>query len=150
MHELKMRSAAFDEHSFIPEEYSHRAGDVSPPLEWSDIPDEAVELVLTCEDPDAPSGAFVHWMLASIPPETDALQAGEPATGAVAGRNDYGRPGYGGPHPPPGDNPHRYVFRLHALSEPSGLAFGFSAQDLRDALEEKVIATGTLVGLFRR
>lgn len=150
MREIKLRSPAFNDHGPIPKEYSHEAGDVSPPLEWSGVPDEAVELVLVCEDPDAPVGTFVHWLLAGIPPETEGLAAGEQPTGAVPGRNDYGTLGYGGPHPPPGDRPHRYVFRLMALSEPSGLEPGFSAEDLDEALRDKVIASGTLVGVYGR
>lgn len=150
MHEMKLRSPAFSDHTLIPREYSHESGDVSPPLEWSDVPDEAVELVLLCEDPDAPSGTFVHWLLAGIPAETTALEPGEVPTAAVSGRNDYGSAGYGGPHPPVGDDPHRYFFRLAALTEPSGLAEGFTAEDLRVAIEEKVVATGNLVGTYGR
>ncbi|WP_103939141.1 YbhB/YbcL family Raf kinase inhibitor-like protein [Thermomonospora echinospora] len=150
MHEIEMRSAAFNDHAMIPREYSHQAGDVSPPLEWTGVPDEAVELVLTCEDPDAPVGTFVHWLVAGIPPETGGVDAGEQVTDAVPGRNDYGTAGYGGPHPPPGDDPHRYFFRLTALAEPSGLRPGFTVDDLREAVEEKVVGTGTLVGTFGR
>jgi Raf kinase inhibitor-like YbhB/YbcL family protein len=145
-----MRSAAFSDHAMIPAEYSHQAGDVSPPLEWSDVPDDAAELVLACEDPDAPAGSFVHWLLAGIPPETDGIGSGEEPAEAVAGRNDYGRLGYGGPHPPAGDEPHRYFFRLYALSEPSELTSGFTAEDLRVALQERIVATGTLVGTYGR
>ncbi|MBA9006791.1 MULTISPECIES: YbhB/YbcL family Raf kinase inhibitor-like protein [Thermomonospora] len=150
MHEIELRSSAFNDHALIPNEYSHAAGDASPPLEWSNVPDETAELVLLCEDPDAPTGTFVHWLLAGIPPETEGLDAGESPTEAVEGRNDYGATGYGGPHPPVGDRPHRYFFRLAALSEPSGLEPGFTAEDYREAIEEKVIGTGTLVGTFGR
>ncbi|MFL6051765.1 MAG: YbhB/YbcL family Raf kinase inhibitor-like protein [Actinoallomurus sp.] len=150
MHEITLRSPAFDDHAEIPKDYSHEAGDVSPPLHWSGVPDEAVELVLRCEDPDAPVGTFIHWLLAAIPPETEGMAAGDPPTDAVPGMNDYGRLGYGGPHPPPGDRPHRYVFQLMALSEPSGLTSGFSAGDLDEAVEDKVMGTGTLVGRYGR
>ncbi|QKW36102.1 YbhB/YbcL family Raf kinase inhibitor-like protein [Actinomadura sp. NAK00032] len=150
MEEMMLRSTAFNDHTLMPSEYSHDSGDVSPPLEWSEPPEEVVELALACEDPDAPAGTFAHWLLAGIDPVTTALDAGEPPTGAVAGRNDYGTAGYGGPKPPAGDDPHRYFFRLYGLSEPSGLRDGFTAEDLRDALQEKVVATGTLVGTFVR
>lgn len=150
MQEITLRSPAFDDHGEIPKEYSHEAGDVSPPLQWSGVPEEAVELVLRCEDPDAPVGTFIHWLLAAIPPETEGMAAGDPPAGAVPGMNDYGRLGYGGPHPPPGDPPHRYVFQLMALSESSGLTSGFSAGDLDEAVEGKVLGTGTLVGLYGR
>lgn len=150
MDEMNLRSPAFDDHTRIPREYSHQAGDVSPPLAWSDVPDEAAELILTCEDPDAPVGTFVHWLLAGISPDAEGVEAGDQPTGAVAGRNDYGGAGYGGPHPPAGDRPHRYFFRVTALSEPSGLTPGFTADDLEDATEDNAIATGTLVGTYGR
>ncbi|KAB2340175.1 YbhB/YbcL family Raf kinase inhibitor-like protein [Actinomadura rudentiformis] len=150
MKEMKLRSAAFHEHTFIPAEYAHDSGDVSPPLEWSGVPEEARELVLVCEDPDAPSGTFVHWLLAGIPPESKGLEAAQPPSGAAEGRNGYGSLGYGGPHPPVGDEPHRYVFRLSALSEPSGLSSGFTAEDLNAVVKVKAIATGTLVGMYGR
>ncbi|RAY15965.1 YbhB/YbcL family Raf kinase inhibitor-like protein [Actinomadura craniellae] len=150
MEQMRIRSAAFADHAIIPPEYSHAAGDVSPPLEWWDVPDEATELVLLCEDPDAPGGTFTHWLLAGIPPETAELAAGERPAGAVEGRNDYGEPGYGGPHPPVGDDPHRYFFRLYALAGPSGLKPGFTAEDLRSGILDDPLATGTAVGRFGR
>jgi Raf kinase inhibitor-like YbhB/YbcL family protein len=148
--EITVRSAAFSDHAMIPGEYSHQAGDVSPPLEWSGVPDETAELVLACEDPDAPAGSFVHWLVAAIPPESEGSEVGADLAESVAGRNDYGRLGYGGPHPPAGDEPHRYFFLLYGLSEPSGLSSGFTAEDLRVALQERVVATGTLVGTYGR
>ncbi|GAA3937744.1 YbhB/YbcL family Raf kinase inhibitor-like protein [Actinomadura viridis] len=150
MYEIEVRSRAFSDHTMIPAEYAHASGDLSPPLEWSRLPEDAVEIALVCVDPDAPRGTFVHWLLAGIPPDTTALEPGETPAGAVAGRNDYGTPGYGGPHPPPGDEPHRYFFRMYGLSEPSGLARGFSIEDFRLAEERKVMATGTLVGTYAR
>ncbi|NKZ09257.1 YbhB/YbcL family Raf kinase inhibitor-like protein [Actinomadura latina] len=150
MEEMMLRSAAFNDHTLMPSDYSHDSGDVSPPLEWSPAPEEVVELALACEDPDAPAGTFAHWLLAGIDPVSTGLDAGERPPEAVAGRNDFGSDGYGGPKPPAGDDPHRYFFRLYGLSEPSGLRDGFTAEDLRDALEEKVVASGTLVGTFAR
>lgn len=150
MDDITLRSRAFGDQEIVPKEYSHDAGDVSPPLEWSGVPDEAVELVLVCDDPDVSAGTFTHWLLAAIPPETEGLEAGDRPHEAVQGRNDYGAPGYGGPHPPPGDAPHHYVFRLLALSERSGLPDGFSAGDLDEATEDKVLTTGVLVGRYGR
>ncbi|OLT19732.1 phosphatidylethanolamine-binding protein [Actinomadura sp. CNU-125] len=150
MKDMTLRSEAFDDHTIIPSEYSHDSGDVSPPLEWSDAPEEVVELALACEDPDAPTGTFAHWLVAGIDPVTTGLDPGERPTGAIVGRNDYGADGYGGPKPPIGDDPHRYYFRLYGLSEPSGLGTGFTAEDLRDAMADKIVASGTLVGTFAR
>lgn len=145
-----LRSPAFNDHTIMPAEYSHESGDLSPPLEWASPPEEVVELTLLCEDPDAPTGTFAHWLLAGIDPATTGVDAGELPTGAVAGRNDFGAAGYGGPMPPAGDDPHRYFFRLYGLAEPSGLGTGFTAEDLRDAVQDKIIASGTLVGTFVR
>ncbi|QFG26629.1 YbhB/YbcL family Raf kinase inhibitor-like protein [Actinomadura sp. WMMB 499] len=150
MKEMTLRSRAFDDHTIIPSDYSHDGGDLSPPLEWSEAPEEVVELTLACEDPDAPSGTFAHWLVAGIDPVTTGLDPGERPTGAILGRNDYGAEGYGGPKPPAGDDPHRYFFRLYGLAEPTGLGTGFTAEDLRDAMQDKIVASGTLVGTFAR
>ena len=149
MADIELRSSAFSDQSAIPQDYSLDAGNISPPLEWSGVPAEAAELALVCEDPDAPGGTFVHWLLAGITPGTRGLGTGEVLTGTVPGRNDYGMSGYGGPHPPPG-KPHHYVFRLYALSQPSGLSQGFTAKDLQRTLKNKVLATGTLTGTYAR
>ncbi|MGP3910789.1 YbhB/YbcL family Raf kinase inhibitor-like protein [Nonomuraea sp. 10N515B] len=134
----------------IPREYSHEAGDVSPALEWAGVPDEAAELVLVCEDPDAPGGTFTHWLVAGIPPDASGLEAGDELKAFTVGRNDFGTQGYGGPHPPPGDAPHRYFFRLYAMPASTGLADGSSAAEFRRATEGKVLASGTLVGTYGR
>lgn len=147
---MMLRSAAFNDHTMIPRRYSHEAGDVSPPLEWSEAPPGTAELALLCEDPDAPTGTFTHWLVTGIPADSDHLDAGVDLGDRHVGRNDFGQRGYGGPHPPAGDDPHRYFFRLYALAEPSGLAGGFSADDLRHAIEGKVLASGTLVGTYGR
>ncbi|MFS2293999.1 MAG: YbhB/YbcL family Raf kinase inhibitor-like protein [Actinomadura sp.] len=147
---MTLSSPVFAAEEFIPVTHAHASGDLSPQLRWSGVPSACRELALTCVDPDAPGGAFVHWMLAGIEPERDVLAAGEEHPWIARGRNDFGRNGYAGPHPPPGDPPHHYVFTLHALREPSGLTSGFSADDMRDALRDNVIETATLVGLYAR
>lgn len=101
------------------------------------------------EDPDAPSGTLVHWVVWGLDPEQPSLDAGQVPAGATQGDTSFGGEGYGGPCPPPGD-PHRYVFRLFALSEPLDLAAGRSAGDLRDALAGTVIAEGAFTGLYGR
>ncbi|MFI0481558.1 YbhB/YbcL family Raf kinase inhibitor-like protein [Actinomadura sp. 9N215] len=151
MEEISLRSPAFADHGPIPSTYSHEAGDLSPGLRWSGVPAACLELVLTCEDPDAPGGTFVHWMLAGIPPGRDGLAAGEERPRIARGRNDFGDNGYGGPHPPPGDPPHRYVFTLYALRRPSGLTSGFSVDDLRARLrDDDVLASASVVGTYAR
>ncbi|WP_411970422.1 YbhB/YbcL family Raf kinase inhibitor-like protein [Saccharothrix longispora] len=147
---LDLRSAAFSDHTLVPERCSRDGGDTSPPLTWSDVPPGTGELALLCEDPDAPGGTFTHWVVTGIPADTTSLAEGALPEGAVAGRNGYGETGWGGPRPPVGDEPHRYFFRLFAVDRPLGLGEGVTADDLRAAVEGRVLATGTLVGLFGR
>ncbi|WP_137812340.1 YbhB/YbcL family Raf kinase inhibitor-like protein [Gandjariella thermophila] len=147
---LVLRSSAFSDHAVIPDRYSFEGGNTSPPLEWADLPPGTRELALVCEDPDAPGGTFVHWVLAGISPETGGIAEGRPPEGAVVGRNGFGRRGWGGPRPPVGDQPHRYFFRLYASDRPLDLGPAPSADDLRAAVSGHELATGTLVGLFAR
>jgi|TARA_B100000959_G_scaffold53292_1_gene55455 hypothetical protein len=100
-------------------------GNTSPEMHWSGTPEGTKSFALTCYDPDAPTGSgFWHWLVVNLPPETTslALGAGDPAagtlpTGALQTRTDFGAPGYGGPCPPQGDHPHRYLFTLFAVKE---------------------------------
>ncbi|XRQ02344.1 YbhB/YbcL family Raf kinase inhibitor-like protein [Actinomadura welshii] len=147
---MTLSSPAFTDDGPIPAAHSHESGDLSPELRWSGVPASCLELVLTCEDPDAPGGTFVHWMLGGIPTERTGLAAGEERPRIARGRNDYGDNGYGGPQPPAGDPPHRYIFTLYALRRPSGLTSGFSMDDLRTALKDNVLASATLVGTYAR
>ncbi|WP_433202827.1 YbhB/YbcL family Raf kinase inhibitor-like protein [Nocardia sp. CA-107356] len=146
----EVRSTAFSDHTTIPDRYSYDGGNVSPPLEWHGIPDGAVELVLLCEDLDAPGGAFTHWVLTGIAPTTTGVGAGASPPKAVAGRNDFGEIGWSGPRPPVGDGPHRYFFRLYALDRSLGFTEETSADVVRSDITEHVLASGTVVGLFAR
>lgn len=146
---MPLRTSAFKDHGMIPDRYSKDGDDVPPPLEWSDVPDGTVELVLLCEDPDAPNATFLHWLVAGIDPGTTSISESAPA-GATAWRNDFGDEGYGGPQPPVGDEPHRYFFRLYALREPLDLPVGTPLEDVKGALAERKLATGTVVGRFAR
>jgi Raf kinase inhibitor-like YbhB/YbcL family protein len=147
---IELRSAAFSDHTIIPERYSRDGGNISPPVEWTYVPAGTAELALICEDPDAPVGTFVHWVVAGISPDcTEIVEGKLPAT-AVVGRNGFGELGWGGPQPPVGDEPHRYFFHLYALDRSLGLREGVSADELRAAIEGHQLAHGTLVGLFCR
>lgn len=134
----------------IPADYTCDGDDTAPTLSWSGVPGAAEALVLVLEDPDAPSGAFVHWLVAGIPPETERLLPGGVPAGAVQGTNGFGDTGYGGPCPPEGDEPHRYVFRVLAVDAELGLEEGFSRDDLTAALEGRAIAQGELVATYGR
>ncbi len=147
---VQLRSPAFNDGAYIPPRFTRDGDDVSPPIEWSDVPDGTAELALVCEDRDSPGDTFLHWLVTGIDPSTSAIAEGEVPPGAVSWENSYGQHGYGGPQPPVGDDAHRYVFRLFALDSPLGLEPGTSIDEVRAALDDKRIATGTLTGLFVR
>ena len=141
---LTVTSSAFGEGEAIPAKHGCDAADVSPALAWSGAPDERTAFAIIVDDPDA--RGFVHWLAADIPAGTTSLEEG--STVGVQGTNDFGRPGYGGPCPPSGS--HRYVFTVHALSETLNLSAGFSADELRAAMEGRILASGQLSGTFER
>jgi Raf kinase inhibitor-like YbhB/YbcL family protein len=147
---MELRSPSFDDNQPIPARHGKDHENLSPALEWSGVPEEAAELAVLCEDPDAPRGTFIHWVLAGLQPTATGLAEGEHPAAAVEGRNDFGEEGYSGPQPPPGDRPHRYFFQVFAASAPLGLVAGASADDLRRALESKELASGTLIGTYQR
>lgn len=151
---IKLTSPSFDHGGSIPVKYTCEGEDVSPPLVWSDVPDGTRSLALVCDDPDAPSGTWVHWVMYDIPPKFSELSEGVPTTevtprGAKQGMNDFKRLGYGGPCPPRGDA-HRYFFRIYALDIAPGLPAGATRADLQRAIEGHVLEQGELVGLYER
>lgn len=150
MDTIELRTPAFNDHGPIPARCAKDGENLSPPLDWSGVPDAAVELILLCEDPDAPGKTFVHWVVAGLDSTITGLAEGQLPQGAVEGANDYGENGYGGPHPPLGDPAHRYFFRLYAVAEALDVAAGVSADEVRRAMQGKEIARGTLVGTYQR
>ncbi|MGH3656571.1 MAG: YbhB/YbcL family Raf kinase inhibitor-like protein [Micromonosporaceae bacterium] len=147
---IELRSTAFNDNTVIPHKYAHDGQNVSPALEWSGVPDDATELLLLCEDPDAPSGTFLHWLVTGIDPTTGGVAEGRTPQGGREWPNDFGETGYGGPQPPRGDPPHRYFFRLYALPEPPRLGPRPSAEDLHAAVDGTALASGNTVGLYQR
>lgn len=147
---MKLVSTEFKDQSRIPQRFTCEGEDISPPLEWSEVPEGSAALALTCEDPDAPRGTFVHWVLWGLDPSMGGLPVGEGAAGAGQGRNDFGRQGYGGPCPPPGHGTHHYQFTLYALRSPITLADGATIAELRQAMEGSVLAEAVLVGIYER
>jgi Raf kinase inhibitor-like YbhB/YbcL family protein len=145
---MKLTSSAFDAGRPIPKRHTGEGEDVSPSLAFQ-APSSTRELCLECDDPDAPKERpFVHWLVAGIP--GDARSLPESVEGLVFGRNDFGKEKWGGPMPPKGHGVHHYHFRLHALNAPSGLAKGFTQDELRDAIRGKVIESAELVGTYER
>ena len=151
-----LASPAFHDRSPIPEKFTCDGADVSPPLAMTDVPSGARSFALICDDPDAPGGTFVHWVLYNLPPHTRSLPEGVPALdalpdlgGARQGRNDFRRVGYGGPCPPPG-KPHRYEFRLYALDTALALKGTPAKADVERAMEGHVLGTARFVGTYER
>ncbi len=151
---MLLTSEAFRDGNPIPMPFTCKGENRSPPLAWSGAPAGTAAFALLMTDPDAPGGEFLHWMVFNLPASISRLDAGQPnnfklTNGAVQGVNDFGRPGYGGPCPPPG-RAHRYVFQLFALDrcvEPRTIV---RAADLHRAMEGRILARATLTGVFRR
>lgn len=136
-----------------------RGGNKSPHLRWEGAPAETKSFAVLCFDPDAPTGSgFWHWVVVNIPPGTTemALDAGNPAAGklpagALQVRTDFGKPGYGGPCPPEGDHPHRYLFTVFAVSEATlPVTADTSAAVVGFQLNFKSLAKATIMGLYKR
>ncbi|MGH9137267.1 MAG: YbhB/YbcL family Raf kinase inhibitor-like protein [Acidimicrobiales bacterium] len=147
---MKLTSPEFADGSPIPTRYTCDGDNVSPPLEWRDLPEGTVALALTCEDPDAPRGTFVHWVLWDLAPTTTRLEVGEVPAGSQEGRNGFGQSGYGGPCPPPGHGTHHYVFSLAALSEAVDVPAGASIDDLRRVTDGSTLEVATLISTYQR
>ncbi len=151
---IEITSAAFGSEGAIPAKYTCDGADASPPLEWAGLPGGTKSLALICDDPDAPVGTWVHWVIYDIPPALSGLPEGVPPSeitpqGAKQGVNDFRRTGYGGPCPPPG-GPHRYFFKLYALDIAPGLPPGASKADLLRVMEGHILGEGALMGRYQR
>jgi len=142
---MELKSPAFEEGADIPKEYTCQGQNISPPLRWSGIPEGTKSLALSCIDPDAPGGDFVHWLVHSIPAEEKNIEAGEKFEG-VEVENDFGKLGYGGPCPPSGR--HRYVFSLYGLSV-EGLA-GVTKDNFAEKFQVVLIEKTELVGFYQK
>jgi Raf kinase inhibitor-like YbhB/YbcL family protein len=147
-------SPSFENGGSIPKKFTCDGADVSPELQLAAPPPGTQSLALIADDPDAPVGTWVHWVLFDLPPETKALPEGvakvdQPPTGGRQGRNDFRKVGYGGPCPPPG-KPHRYFFRVYALDAKVSLKPGASRQELDHAMRGHILGTGELMGKYQR
>lgn len=151
--EITVTSAAFKDGDMLPVKYSCDGAGISPPLAWSRIPSGAKSIALVCEDPDAPRGTFIHWVLFNLPANAGSLPEGVPAqkklsNGAIQGTNDAGRIGYFPPSPPSGT--HRYIFKVYALDTMLDLQPGAAGDDLAEAMEGHILAEGELMGRYSR
>jgi hypothetical protein len=151
---IKLASAAFEEGNAIPVKHTGQGDDVSPALQWTGVPAGAKSLALICDDPDAPMGTWVHWVIWNIPPEATGLpeavpQKAELKDGSKQGINDFRQTGYGGPMPPPG-KAHRYFFKVYALDTQPDLKPGATKSKLLDAMKGHILAEGQLMGTYQR
>ncbi len=146
---MLITSAAFAAGEPIPAKYTCTGADTSPPLAWANAPDGTQSFALIFDDPDAPGGTWVHWLLFNLPADTRALAENTaPPDGTRIGKNSWGRTDYGGPCPPSGT--HRYFFKLYALDAPLTLAAGANKSEIEAAMNGHILAHATLMGIFAR
>ncbi len=145
---IQLSSTSFTQNGVIPKQYTCDGADTSPQLSWRELPDNTKSLVLFMEDPDAPMGTFIHWVLFNIPASIKELVEGVKGIG-VEGMNDFRRMGYGGPCPPRGSN-HRYYFKLFALDTLLPLKGGVKKTDVEKAMQGHILGQGEIMGRYGR
>jgi len=151
---LELKTTAFAPGGSIPKKFTCDGPDVSPALTWTAPPAGTQSFALVMDDPDAPVGTWVHWVLYDLPAAARELAENVPkseelAGGARQGRNDFRKTGYGGPCPPPGP-PHRYFFKLYALDAKLNLKAGATKADVEKAMKGRILAQAELVGRYGR
>ena len=150
---LSLSSTAFSNEQSIPRKYTCDGNNTSPPLNWTNAPENTKSFALIVDDPDAPSGTWVHWVIYNIPATTNKFAEDIPAhiqlpDGSLQGMNSWPKLGYGGPCPPSGT--HRYYFKLYALDNTLTLASGASKAALMAAMQGHILAQAELMGTYRR
>lgn len=145
---ITVTSDAFAQGDPVPVRYTCDGEGTSPPLAWAGGSAAPDAWALVVDDPDAPGGTYVHWVVLDIPRETGSLQAGAPPAGAVVALNSAGRADYAPPCPPSGE--HRYRFSVYALSKRTGLGDGVALEDALGAIKAAAVGRGTLLGTYRR
>jgi Raf kinase inhibitor-like YbhB/YbcL family protein len=148
MSNLKITSQAFSHSGDIPAKYTCDGLDVNPPLTIEEIPPETTSLALIVEDPDAPSGTWVHWIVWNISPATREIKEHSLPSGAQEGMNDFRKHGYGGPCPPSGT--HRYFFKLYALNTTLSLSVNATRSTLENAMKDRILSQTEFMGLYKR
>jgi len=145
---MKLTSPAFKNQSFIPSRYTCDGENINPPLLIDQVPNSAQSFVLIVDDPDAPGGNWVHWLVWNIPPKAREIKEGKKIKGALEGFNDFHQKGYGGPCPPSGI--HHYQFKIYALDQLLDLPPTTSKEELLKATSGHIIDQDMLVGLYQR
>ena len=151
---MKLSSPSFENHQPIPVKHTGEGADTSPGLEWEGAPSSTKSFALICDDPDAPGGTWVHWVIYNIAAGTTGLSDGvaksDTAAGARQGVNDFGKVGYNGPMPPRGHGQHRYYFKLYALKAELDLKPRATKTQLEAAMKGQILAEARLVGTYER
>ena len=150
---MQVTSSAFKEGQPIPRPYTCDGVNISPPLEWTGVPKTAKTIAVIADDPDAPSGTFVHWVLYNLPAENIGMIENLPTTenlkaGGFQGKNGFQKIGYGGPCPPSGT--HRYFFKVYALDNELSLKAGATKPDVEQAMQGHIVAQAQLMGTYSR
>jgi len=150
---MLLQSDAFTNGALIPTEYSCEGDDITPYLEWSDVPINVESFALTCVDPDAPVGEWIHWIAWNIPADLTSLNKGIDTIDQsffTQGTNSWGLTGYGGPCPPVNHGLHRYYFSLYALNTELDLDSSAELTELKTAIDGHVISTAVIMGKYER
>lgn len=142
---MKISSPAFSDDGMIPPKYTCQGSDINPQLDISEIPPNTKTLALIVDDPDAPSGDWVHWVLFNVAVTNRILENSAPG---ILGRNDFGRNTWGGPCPPSGT--HRYLFKIYSLDTALELRAGATKKDLEKAMAGHILGKAVLTGLYKR
>lgn len=150
---MEITSSAFKDGDSIPSKYTCDNLDISPPLKWSKEPEDTKTFALICDDPDAPGGTWVHWVVYNIPGtmyefEEDIAKNGLFQNNALQGKNDFGNNNYGGPCPPGGT--HRYYFKIYALDATLGAQPGITKRELLKLMDGHILDQGQLMGRYKR
>jgi Raf kinase inhibitor-like YbhB/YbcL family protein len=143
---MKIESPAFEPDEMIPSKYTCDGENINPQLNISGIPEDTESLVLIVDDPDAPAGTWIHWTVWNIDPETEEIAEGSVPGGAIEGVTDFGVAGYRGPCPPSGT--HRYFFKVYALDITLDLDATATAKDVEDAIQDHILDSAELIGLY--
>jgi len=145
---MKIISSAFEDKQMIPPKYTCDGENINPPLQISNIPTETQSLALIVDDPDAPSGDWIHWLVWNINPAIKLITENELPQGAIQGTNDFNKQNYGGPCPPSGI--HHYQFKIYALDTLLNLPSSSRKKDLEKAMENHILDKALIVGLYQR
>lgn len=150
---IELTSSAFTQGQLIPDQYSCKGANISPALSWGEPPAGTQSIALIMDDPDAPGGTWVHWIVFNIPASARGLPEAFPSDatlpdGSMSGNSSFGGPGYGGPCPPSGT--HRYFFKLYALDEMLAISAGAGKGELEKAMVGHILAHGELMGTFTK